>query len=377
MGAKIRMDQTFSKLQNLGQNRWWANGIRVEDFPGFNALQLSEEDKSLLYRLRETPEKSQEEFYLCRCSTTFPVEQKTMKKNVWQMLDSYRCMQEDLEKDTMVIHWSWFWKEVVLCQRRHSTTNLGQNCGKDVVGIRWERMSNFPCYDSIVQRSTQKQRTWYTVMTLCSQPGNDWDYFSHNCFCKPAQSLRSSRRNMWRVWNPSRKNGATCCDRTINQSFSVRSRQKFLWIVMTWLTRIFYCSNMENELKNYHNKTNWVNSVWMQDSWMLLRMDSISWRKTLEILHNLIQWPLVDTLFQENTKHHNRKAGSKETPELGHWKLQPVICTVNMELRSELCLWTETTLTSGLEFLMGQISLWWIWTTMEEKFPKISSNNMR
>ena len=42
---------------------------------------------------------SQEEFYSCRCSTTFPVEQKTMKKNVWQMLDSYLCMQEDLEKD--------------------------------------------------------------------------------------------------------------------------------------------------------------------------------------------------------------------------------------------------------------------------------------
>ena len=42
---------------------------------------------------------SQEDFYLCLCSTTFPVEQKTMKKNVWQMLDSYLCMQEDLEKD--------------------------------------------------------------------------------------------------------------------------------------------------------------------------------------------------------------------------------------------------------------------------------------
>ena len=42
---------------------------------------------------------SQEEFYLCRCSTTLLAEQKTMKKNVWQMLDSYLCTQEDLEKD--------------------------------------------------------------------------------------------------------------------------------------------------------------------------------------------------------------------------------------------------------------------------------------
>ena len=33
-------------------------------------------------------------------------------------------------------------------------------------------------------------------------------------------------------------------------------RQKFLWIVMTVLTKIFYCKDTENELKSYHNKTN-------------------------------------------------------------------------------------------------------------------------
>ena len=92
----------------------------------------------------------------------------------------------------------------------------------------------------------------------------------------------------------------------------------------------------------------------MQDFWVLLRMDSISWRKTLEISHNLRQWPVVNTLFKKE-KHHNRKAGSKEAPKLGpFWKLQPVICTVNLELRSELCLWAETTLTPGSEFLMDQ-----------------------
>ena len=33
-------------------------------------------------------------------------------------------------------------------------------------------------------------------------------------------------------------------------------RQKYFWIVMTQPTKIFYCSNMENELKSFHNKTN-------------------------------------------------------------------------------------------------------------------------
>ena len=37
--------------------------------------------------------------YLCRCSTTSPVDQETMKKNAWRMPISFLCMQRDLEKD--------------------------------------------------------------------------------------------------------------------------------------------------------------------------------------------------------------------------------------------------------------------------------------
>ena len=48
-----------------------------------------------------------------------------------------------------------------------------------------------------------------------------------------------------------------------------------------------------------------------------------------------------------------------------------------MEWKSELCLWTETILTPGSEFLMDPTSLWWIWTAMKQKFQKISSENMR
>ena len=49
---------------------------------------------------------------------------------------------------------------------------------------------------SIVQRSIQKQRTWKTVDTLLCRFGNDWDYFSHYCFWKPAQSLRRAVTEM-------------------------------------------------------------------------------------------------------------------------------------------------------------------------------------
>ena len=42
---------------------------------------------------------SQEEFFSCRCSTKFPVDQKTMKKNTCQMPISLLYMQEDFEQD--------------------------------------------------------------------------------------------------------------------------------------------------------------------------------------------------------------------------------------------------------------------------------------
>ena len=54
--------------------------------------------------------------------------------------------------------------------------------------------------------------------------------------------------------------------------------------------------------------------------------------------HNFMQRPVVSTLCQETKKHRNQKGGSKGTPKLDpHWKLQPVACTANMELRSESC----------------------------------------
>ena len=67
----------------------------------------------------------------------------------------------------------------------------------------------------------------------------------------------------------------------------------------------FLCKDVENQLKSYHNKIEWVNFVLMQDSWPQLKSDSISWQKTLKNSHNSqIQWPVVSTLCQEtrNTK---------------------------------------------------------------------------
>ena len=45
---------------------------------------------------------------------------------------------------------------------------------------------------------------------------------------------------------------------------------------------------------------------------------------------------VVNTLFQEMTDHHNQKDGSRETQKLDpYWKLRPVDCMVDTELKSK------------------------------------------
>ena len=57
--------------------------------------------------------------------------------------------------------------------------------------------------------------------------------------------------------------------------------------------------------KAFTNKIKWVDFAWMQNSWVLLKLDSISWLRTLE--NNFMQWLVVNTLFQEMMDHQNQK----------------------------------------------------------------------
>ena len=58
-------------------------------------------------------------------------------------------------------------------------------------------------------------------------------------------------------------------------------------------------------------------------------------QRTLKSSHNLQnQWHVVSTLCQEMKNHLTQKVGFEGTPKLDpYWKLQPVACKVNMELR--------------------------------------------
>ena len=142
-------------------------------FPGFTSLQLCGKGTDLLSRLGETPENF------------------TGRILFMSMFNDISCGTKDNERECLanakvvsfyakkfsIGQWSFIGpgseKKWYSMGRGQSTRNLEPYRGKDVVGICRKHMSKFPCYDSIVQRSTPKQRTWKTVDSLLCRPGND------------------------------------------------------------------------------------------------------------------------------------------------------------------------------------------------------------
>ena len=88
---KIRETLTESMV-----SQWNSSGIFSQD-----SIRYISATKSKVYWADQEKHQriSQEGLSSCPCSTTLPVEQETMKKNVWQTLVSYLCMQGNLVKD--------------------------------------------------------------------------------------------------------------------------------------------------------------------------------------------------------------------------------------------------------------------------------------
>ena len=108
-------------------------------------------------------------------------------------------------------------------------------------------------------------------------------------------------------------------------------------------------------------------------------MDSINDERRWWFDYNSIQWLVVNYTLPREQATSQPKGWIQ-----GNTKIGPVLEVTTSYLhskygvsRSELCLWAETILTHGSESLMDQINVWWIWTITTQKFPKISSKNMR
>ena len=106
---------------------------------------------------------------------------------------------------------------------------------------------------------------------------------------------------------------------------------------MTLLVKIFYSNNMENELKSYHNKIDWVSFCMDAGFLNIVVIEQYFMAKdTAEFTQFHAVACREYTLSREEGA--SQPNGSKGTPRLDkYWKLLLVVCTANMELRSESC----------------------------------------
>ena len=118
-----------------------------------------------------------------------------MKKNVWQLPNSYLCTQEDLEKDNDG-------PLLVLVLRESGTVSV-KTVQKESVTIVLRMLLEFAESGCSIFRATtpvsrgqlkSKGRGKLSIHFAADQ--ETIETFSHNCLCKPAQSLRCSRRNV-------------------------------------------------------------------------------------------------------------------------------------------------------------------------------------
>ena len=205
-------------------------------------------------------------------------------------------------------------------------------------------------------------------------------YFSHYRFWKTSSVFTEQSRRCVKNMKPFTTDRSDLMMWWSNQLCSVRSRQKFLWRVMTQRIKIFLFQQNEERIEKLSQQEKL--SKFCMDAGFLSVVEVGQYFVTKDT-GDLTQFNAVVcreyTLPRDDGSSQPRgwiQGNTKIGPVL-EVTIQPVICTVNMELRSELCLWAETILTPGLEFLMDQINLWWIRTTTTQKFLKISLKNKR
>ena len=85
---------SFQSYRNFDRINGESTEIERNVFPGFNTLQLSDQVKSLPYRLGETPENFTRRVLFMSMFNDISCGIKDNEKTVWQTLDSYLCTQE-------------------------------------------------------------------------------------------------------------------------------------------------------------------------------------------------------------------------------------------------------------------------------------------
>ena len=305
-------------------------------FPGYNTLQLDEEIKSLLLRLMRHQRISQEVSHLCRCSTTFLVSQMTMNKNAWRMPNSFLCMQRDLEKEKCSFiglgsEKKWF------CISDDSPQRVWDNMAERKFLEFAESMCPFFRVASPLSRGRLKSKghgklsihyaadleTFRTVFRRIVSANQLSLYGAIAETCEECEILHERTGRPVVMGQSSSSLVLSLIETEVLLDCDDRANKDLL--LLQHGERIEKLSQ-QDKLSKFCMSTGFPNVVEIGQYYMT--------KDTAEF--SQFHAVACREYFQEKKQHHNQKNGSEGTPKLGpYWKLQPVICTVSMELRSE------------------------------------------
>ena len=167
--------------------------------------------------------------------------------------------------------------------------------------------SNCPCVSSKSNRNRKVSihfaadyPTTETVFRIIFLPISLSLYGAVAKMCEEVETIKKDRDNLMYWWD--------------NQLFSVKSRQKYLVIMRSDHTRIFYCSDMKNESNCFHKEkqSEWIlygcriyTCCWDwtvfhdQRHWWTILCESLSW------IHSCKKWRIITTKRLASGKHEN------------------------------------------------------------------------
>ena len=194
----------FSKLRRVWWNQQRADWIRMEHIPRIHHVAAPwHSHRSTEQIRRNTKNFHKKKFYLCQFSTTLPVTEKAIKKNVWQMPESSPFLQRDLvlvnghllvqvPKRSGIL-----WKRIV--HKEFGITSR-KRCWWNSLKVDFQFSGQQLHCPGKVSKAKDTENCLYILLRIKRQLRP----FSHYCFCKSAQSPRSSRKHVWRMRIPSR-----------------------------------------------------------------------------------------------------------------------------------------------------------------------------
>ena len=200
LGRKGLKGHIRETLQRFWRYQWRADWVGVEHRPRIHNVAALRKINDLLSDLGETPETFTRRILFMSMFNDISCDRKGTKE---ECLANAKVVSR-LAKKFGIGQWSFIGpgsEEKLSSVKEDNPQGIWDHVAEKMLLEFAE--NGCPIFRATTPVSRCKlKRTRKTVDTFCCTSRNDWDNVSHSCVCQSAQSLRSSRKHVWRIRIP-------------------------------------------------------------------------------------------------------------------------------------------------------------------------------